>query len=415
MKLISKMIAGAITVMLVTGCGDVVVNVSKKEKNVDLSAVENFGALNLSNSEDFLQQMDQLQVVAIDLLITQMSQRDYKTLIRQSIRDYRTFLIDRASSEFNFNDPFYASANECREQKLSFNLDEANNFLGLILKTAVLAKVSEVSAAQLNPELSNELQAIGQIVLMELGLEIEGGVDVVKADGLTTTKGSVKIKLKEIEGEDVSAETKAKDMNEVLEISFERALGENYVGTFSSDISITHKLEDESIQKLAASLAVKRSENDENRMVHQVAFKIGPEGSVNYGRSMSFTQLENNKRMKLVDTVNPGTDAEAQYATIIDLDAFTQCKTALTADDNIIDEIGNENPDVEDETPIENPDTTDAGTDDDEVTTTDAVTTTDETDPTDGGEDEEVTPPSKGNPPVQNPGQNPGQHPGQSK
>jgi hypothetical protein len=318
---------------MMTGCGDIVIKVQKKPKNVDTSAMSNFNALNLDDptKADFLKHLDGLKYLAIDLLFKQLNKRDYRAEVRDQIRKYQDFLIAKASGPISIDDSFYADAAECRESGLNFNMFQANDMFGVILKTAVLSKLSEVNAGKISPHLTKEIQAIGQLILKELGLELTGNVDVIKDGDITKTTGDFSLKLTSIDGEQISEEQKAKDDAQVLNVSFERALGANYIGHFNSTISITHLDTEGKKVTHAGSLKVKR-EAVEEMFLHTVYFDIGVEGGVaTYARELVFKQMTTSKKqIQVMDTVNPQDPAQKKtYLTLIDLDAGTQCKLAL--------------------------------------------------------------------------------------
>lgn len=335
MKLFKKkVIAVACSSMVVlSGCGDLVVKVNKKPKNVDLSATSNFGALNLDDPSraGMLSMLDNLKVVAVDLLIKELAKQDYRAEVRGQIRKYFDFLAQKASGPVSFDDRFYASSDECRETGLSFNMFKMDNAYGMILKTAVLAKLSEVNAGKINPGLSKEIQAIGQIILKELGLEIKGDVDVTKEGEITTTKGQFSLRLMALDGEDISAEQKAKDAAQVLEVNFERALGDNYIGHFNSTMALSHLDAEGQSKKMQGSLNIKREAIDK-LLVHTAAFEFGEAGqAASYSREMVFKQMgDNNKQIQIMDTINPkNADLKSTYVTLVDLEAGTQCKLSL--------------------------------------------------------------------------------------
>lgn len=335
MKLFKKKVIAVAcsSMMVLTGCGDLVVKVNKKPRNVDLSSTSNFGALNLDDPSraGMLAALDNLKVVAVDLLIKELAKQDYRSEVRGQIRKYFDFLAKKASGPVSFEDRFYASEDECRESGLNFNMSKMDNAYGMILKTAVLAKLSEVNAGKINPGLSKEIQAIGQIILKELGLEIKGDVDVSKEGETTTTKGKFSLKLMAIDGEDISAEQKAKDAAQILEVSFERALGTNYIGHFDSTLALSHLDAAGESTKMLGSVSIKREAID-SLFVHTAAFEFGPEGEpASYSRAMTFKQMaDNKKQIQVMDTINPkNADLQSTYVTLIDLDAGTQCKLSL--------------------------------------------------------------------------------------
>lgn len=436
----AKAVAVACSLMMMTGCGDIVIKVQKKPKNVDLSAVQNAESLNLANSADFLKHMDNLKVIAADMLIKELANRDYRTEVRTAIRNYRKFLISRAAGEVKIDDSFYYDqANQCRKTGLNFNMDEANNFLGIILKTAVLAKLSEVSANKLNPAISKEIAAVGQLILMELGIKVEGNVDVEDVDGLTKTTGSVTIALSEISGEAIDDQTKAEDKAELITLSFTRALGANYVGTFDATIDVGHitdaSTDPVTTETLEAKMAIERKNVDE-KFVHTLNFNLGVKGgATNYARKMIFEQVDGQKyQVKLTDVLNPGTEDEEQFATIVDVKEGTQCKVAAGGSPDGSDDKGDEGGfvDAKDSGTDGTDGTTDGSTDgstpppaadgtDGSVDAKDgSVDGKDTTDGKDGGGkdgDDDPTPgkDGDGNDPGQNPGQSPHQSPHQSK
>lgn len=328
-----KAVAAACTVLVLTGCGDIVVKVSKKPKNVDTSAASNFGALNLDDPSraSMLSALDNLRVIAVDLLIKELAKRDYRSEVREQIRKYFDFVITKANGPISFDDAFYTDAAECRETGLSFDMFQQDNAFGLILKTAVLAKLSEVNAGKINPGLSKEIQAIGQIILKELGLEIKGDVDVMKEGEATTTKGSFSLRLLPIDGEKISDAQKAKDASQVLDVSFERMLGANYIGYFNSTMKIGFADAEGNSKKLQGILNIKREAVD-NLFVHTAGFELGHEGGLSsYSRELVFKQMASNKKqIQIMDTINPKDLAQkSSYMTLVDLEAGTQCKMAL--------------------------------------------------------------------------------------
>jgi hypothetical protein len=170
----SRMAAGLITVALasnVVACGDIVLKVDKKGNSANTASA---GQVSLVASEDFLKHLDNLKVIASDMLIKELASKDYVGSFRKSFRKYRQFIIERGENYQLRGDGFYTGSSECRDLGLSVNMNEMDETLGMLLKTAVLAKVSEVSAAKLNPSISKELSAISQLILRELGLEVAG-------------------------------------------------------------------------------------------------------------------------------------------------------------------------------------------------------------------------------------------------
>jgi len=299
-------LAASLSLSILSGCGDVVIRVQKKPKNVDLKAVENFSALNLSSADDFLKQVDSLKAMGIDLLMKELAKKDYRSEVRSAIRNYRTYLIERASGPVKVDDSFYYSADDCRKTGLSLNMEQANGFLGLILKTAVLAKLSEVSAGKLNPALkgmSKEISALSQAIMLELGIKVKGDVNVDDSGDVTKTTGTVSIQLTEYSDEKIDEATKKRDANETLSLSFTRALGANYVGTFDASIEVSHENAAGALETLQAKLAVDRKAV-ENQFVHSINLALGVKDKApSYSRKMTFEQIKDAKsQLKITDT-----------------------------------------------------------------------------------------------------------------
>lgn len=323
--------AAGLSLTMLSGCGNLIVKVQKKPKDVDLKSVENLSALNLSSADDFLKQVDSLKAIGVDLLLKELAKRDYRAEVRAAIRKYRSFLIERAQGPVQIDDSFYFSGENCRKTGLSLNMEQANGFLGLILKTAVLAKLSEVNAGKLNPSLgaaSKELAAISQVIMMELGLKIKGDVSVDDSGDVTKTTGTVSIQLTDYAGEKIDDATKKADATQVLSMSFTRALGANYIGTFDATIEVTHEVSAGVVETLQAKLGVERKTVSDN-FVHGVKLALGVKDKApKYVRGMTFEQLkENNKQIKIADTLKTATGTDVTYVSIIDIEKGTQCKT----------------------------------------------------------------------------------------
>jgi len=397
-----------------TGCGDLVVKVQKKPKDVQLKSMnDGDGSANLNGAEDFLKHLDGLKVVAADMLIKQMAKKDYRGEFRAAVRNYRTFLIERASKPITGGEAFYTSADECRKTGLSLNMDKANDFLGMILKTAVLAKIGEVSAKNLNPGLSKELAAVSQLIMLELGVKIEGDASVDKSESATTSKGKVKISLNAIDGElvdgeAVSEEMKARDAAEVLTLEFSRDLGEDYVGSFNAKISLSH-LVGTATETVVGTLDINRKKID-SRFVHTAIIGVGKDGEKSaYARAMTFEQVDGKKhQVKITDSLNYGSEAEQSCASIVDVEKGTQYKMTLDAGKTapVIPEEPKKG-DEGDFIPVD--------TDEDKpvapVTPADPVAPVTPADPVKPVDPGKPVDPSKPGTPGQNAGQNPGQNP----
>jgi hypothetical protein len=339
-----------------------------------------------------------------------MSRRDYRSEIRSQIRSYRTYLIEHASQSIDLNDSFYSNKDlECRETGLSFNMDKNNGILGIILKTAALAKLSEVSAGKLNPGLSKELAAISQLIVKELGLKIDGDVEVTDEDGVTTTKGKFSLQLTEIADEQIDEATKKRDEDEVMAMEFTRNLGDNYVGDFNATMAVSHRTADDKIEMLQGDMHVERKEV-EAKLVHNIDFKLGVKGmDPTYSRAMLFEQVEGTEtQLKVTDTLNPGMSNAVTYVTILDVEAGTQCKVSMEGGDPVLP--------VPSAAPSPVPTVTPT------ATSTPKLTPEPTPEPTPGVEDgkgkpidndDDAKPTASGQKPGQTPGQKPGQNPGQ--
>ncbi len=382
-------VSAVVAAMLVNvACGGITVKVEKKQKDVNLAQAKSAQELNLANSEDFLKQLDGLKTVAADMLVKELAKKDYRSEVRESIRKYRSLLISKATGPVKIDDSFYSSADQCRSTGLSFNMQEANGLLGIILKTAVLAKLTEMKAPKINPGLSKQIEAITQVILLELGVKVEGDVDIETVGDTTKTIGNVAISLLPISGEAIDDAMKAKDAAEVIEMKFTRSLEKNFIGTFEAMIDVTHLKADASKEILEAKLAIDRHLVAE-QMVHTALFNVGVKDQVAvYSRKMMFEQDQAKRHViKITDTLNPGLTNEVAFISTVDVKAGTQCKGAgsyagVGDEGNFVptpsyegdkkDEPKGEEPKTEAPKPTTPPSTTTGG----EVKTTTTTTTT---------------------------------------
>ena len=108
-----------------------------------------------------------------------------------------------------------------------------------------------------------------------------------------------------------------------------RALGANYVGTFDATIDVGHitdaSTDPVKTETLEAKMAVERK-NVDSKFVHTLTFNLGvKDGATNYARKMIFEQVDGQKtQVKVTDILNPGTENEEQFASIVDVKAGTQ-------------------------------------------------------------------------------------------
>lgn len=321
-------IATIITASFVASCA-IKVDVKKDAKNSALKSGPQ-SSLNATDTKDFLKQLDGLRSTAADLLIKELSSGDFVASFRNAVRKYRTFIIEKSSKSVVSSDSFYTdTAKQCRSSGLSLNADDNNEMLGMILKTAVLAKISESDVAKINAGLAKELQAVTQFITMELGVDIQGTSEASEENGVKTTKGNVKIKLKPIDGESIDAQTKRDDEVQILSLSFERALAADMLGTFVATIDLAHEKAGQPSEATGA-ITVSRVQ-DGGQYTHDVQMSMGVKGE-----TPSFTRQiivkdnpQNSMQYEFVDILNAGSSNESRNPTVIDLKAGTQCKGVL--------------------------------------------------------------------------------------
>jgi hypothetical protein len=321
-------IATIITASFVASCA-IKVDVKKDAKNSALKTGPQ-SSLNATDTKDFLKQLDGLRSTAADLLIKELSSGDFVGSFRNAVRKYRTFIIDKSAKSVVSSDSFYTdTAKQCRSSGLSLNADDNNEMLGMILRTAVLAKISETDVAKINAGLAKELQAVTQFITMELGVDIQGTSEASEENGVKTTKGNVKIKLKPIDGESIDAQTKKDDEVQILSLSFERSLAADMLGTFVATIDLAHEKSGQPSEATGA-ITVSRVK-DGSQYTHDVQMAMGVKGE-----TPSFTRQiivkdnpQNSMQYEFVDILNAGSSKESRNPTVIDLKAGTQCKGVL--------------------------------------------------------------------------------------
>ncbi len=322
-----KPLVAILTTLNILACTPITVHTTKKGKDLNGSAPKAAADLKLNSATDLLNQLDGLKTVAADALIKELASKDYRAELRQSIRKYRAYLIEHGTSQVNDIHPFYISGDLCRYTPVNFNADEAYGLLGVILKTAVLAKVSEVNAAKINKELSADLAAIGQMILLEVGIKVDGDIDVIAVDDITQTTGKVTISLLPIADEAIDEATKKADALEVLSLTFNRSLGQHYVGTFEALLQVPHLNSSGAVENVQAKLAIDRKNQDE-RFVHTLVLNVGKNNdSSTYARKMVFEQDPAKRTtLKVTDIFNANKPGEKSYITTIDTEALKQCK-----------------------------------------------------------------------------------------
>ncbi len=346
----SRLAAGLITIALAasaTGCGDIVLKVEKKGNSASVSSSD--AKTSLTSSEDFLKHLDNLKIAASDMLVKELASRDYVGNFRKSFRKYRQFIIERGEGYQLRADSFYTGDANCRDTGLKVNMNEMDDALGMIAKSAVLAKISEASASKLNPAISKEMAAISQLILRELGLEVVGQSQVDKSDDATITSSQVVMRLKEIpdekvDGEAIPAELKARDAAETLTLQFTRSLSPGNVGHFDARITAKQlvNIATGETKDVLGTMTVDRFKEN-SKFVHTVFLTVAKAGqTAHFSRMLTFRQDDSAKAaIQVVDTLNSGLDGEVSYATVIDLEKGSQCKVAGLESQTLINEIAN--------------------------------------------------------------------------
>lgn len=313
------------------------VQVKKDAKNSGLSSTTTSSTANLHEGDDFLKQLDGLRTTAADLIVKQLATHDYVGAFRGSVRKYRSFIIDKSAKKVLITDSFYSdSSKDCRSSGLSLNLDNNNEMLGMILKTVVLAKLSEADMGKINTALAKEMQAVVQFITMELGVDIQGTSTVADVNGMKVTKGNVAIKLKPIDGELIDGKpideaTKKADDVQVLNLNFERALGEDNTGTFVATMDLPYE-KDGASSEATGNITVSRVK-EADQHVHDIVMTMGTKGETpTYTRELIVKDVKAEPtKFEFLDIMNVGTNDETRNSSIIDLKAGTQCKGSAVA------------------------------------------------------------------------------------
>jgi hypothetical protein len=399
-----KMLAVLAAVSFVgASCSDVVIKVNKKSKQSELSSsTESERAGATSNAEDFLKDMDNLRAVAFDMLMKQIKGQDFQGAVRGAIRDMRSHLVREASKPHNpslLN--FDQSAIKCTNEKLNLDYDQAHKYLGVILKSAVLAKLSEQSSKALNANLSADAAAIAQLILNEVGLKVEGDSKIERDGETVTTSGAFKLSL--VPFQDESAELQERDAKESIDLKFSRVAGQGNDGSFEANVSASELASDKTLVTYEMLVKVSRTKVD-GKMVYKSSMAVGKKGSdAHLTRSLVIEEVEA-KKYRIIDEIASG-GVSKQSAFVVDAGALSQqCKIQK---DQIKDEDKDKlkgddkktlSPDPQPTTepsPV-NPVGQDPGYEEPKKTVDDS-------------DDDQVV-----NSPTQKPGQNPGQSPGQN-
>jgi hypothetical protein len=352
-------IAALMTAALAASCS-INVDVKKDAKNSKLQGTTSSSA-NLAGSKDFLKQLDGLRTTAADLIVKELASQDYVGAFRNSVRQYRKFIIEKSSQPVVITDSFYSDASkDCRSSGLSLNLDDNNEMLGMILKTVALAKLSEADVGKINAGLAKEMQAITQFITMELGVDIQGTSSATEVNGMKVTKGNVAIRLKPLADEQVDASVKRSDEVEVLNLNFERGLASDNTGTFVATMDLAYEKAGV-LSEAAGSLTVSRAKEDDHH-IHDVVMSMGTKGETPaYTREIIVRDVKADPmKFLFLDIMNVGTANETRNASVIDLKAGTQCKGTSIPDaekpTETSDPIKAEEPTIaEPTTPVQSP------------------------------------------------------------
>ena len=322
----TRIIATILSGLIISSCV-VKVNVKKDSKSSQLKSTTSEAPLNATGPEDFLKHLDNLHNAAADLVIKEFAKNDYVGTFRSSVRKYRGLIIAKSGEKVILADSFYSDeANYCRKSGLNVNGDDSHEILGLLLKTVVLAKLSETDLGKINASLAKEAQALSQFITLELGLKIDGTSSVVDENGIKVTKGIVTIKLLPIAGETIDDATKHSDDVEIISLNFERSLGADKVGSFASTIDLAYE-KDGQPSDASGSIAVSRVK-DGLDYVHDLVISFGTKGeSASYSREVIVRDdhTQTNK-FDVTEVLNSGSETESRHHSIVDIKAGTQCK-----------------------------------------------------------------------------------------
>lgn len=340
-----------------TSCGNITVQVKKDSKASTLQGSTDSKAaptdnFSLAKPADFLKNIDDLRSTAADIIVKKLASADYVGKFRSGVRNYRKFLIAHARKQVTLGDSFYSdSSKQCRDGGLNLNIDNDNEVLGLILETAIIAKIGETNVGKLNAGLTKEMQALSQFITMELGVDIQGESSADKSGDIEITTGKVTIKLKPIAGEAIDDATKAADAKEVLTLSFERRLGKDMVGTFHADLALTD-MDDSIVQ---ANFDISRAKDGDHHN-HVATVTMGVKGQTpNYARQITVSDIPGQpKKFNFTDVLNIGTANESINKTVVDAEKGTQCKISANSTDDSGKPTGDHGKDL-DPTPSPSP------------------------------------------------------------
>jgi hypothetical protein len=319
-----------------SSCANLTVKVSKKPRNVSSvnAATEKDSAIKaFENAEDFLKSVDGLKGSAVETIIAELAQSNYRKRFRDGFRYYRKNLIEKASQPITDKNSFYSSSKKCQDSNLSLNIEDADQYLGMIMQVGLLATLSKGSHATMNSTKQKELAAISELILKDLGISAKGESTVSDVDGKKLTEGSFELKL--VSDSSDSDEVKAADAVEVLNLDLRRLAGKNNEGTFDATLTLGHFISANYIKTIKLDVQVERNKED-GLWFHQAKAKLGiVDGETLYSHVIRFDEVEDEEyEIKITDTLNAGLSNEETFVTIYDLEAGKQCKSDASDDDS---------------------------------------------------------------------------------
>ncbi len=335
-----KKIAGLIAMSLITvSCSDLVIRVQKKSKQSEVKGVsDQEKTSNVQEVQDFLSDMDNLRAVAFDLLMKQLKGKDFQSTVRTAVRELRANMIAEAKKK---HDPATLSLDTsmiaCKADKLDLNYAQSQKYVGVILKSAILAKLGDANVKAMNSKLADESSAIAQLILKEIGVKIEGKSTVTRDGDVVTTDGDFKLSL--VPFSDDSAELQEKDSKESLTLKFVRVADGDYAGTFSAEIGASELVGTETIEYEMSLDVANTKINGLTKYSSQMTVGL-KEQTPSLLRKLSVTELAK-KKYQVVDFIN-ASGKEKQNSFVADLNLAGQCKVDDKKSDDKKDDKGDD-------------------------------------------------------------------------
>lgn len=333
MKIIFKSLVVVLGVASVSGCRDLVVKVTKAPKNVEGSQVSSAPAekdsaeKNLKDAEHFLRNVDDLRGLAVDKVIEELAKGDYRKRFRDGFRFYRKSVISKVGNPVSDKMAYEIGGDrDCISANSSLDIEDADQYLGIVMQAGVLATLSKGGAVKLNGTKSKELEAVGELILKDLGIEAKGESTVEDIGGKKVTKANFLLRLVSDSGDDEA--TKAADTAETLRLKFERSADDDNMGSFVADLSIGHLLDTGAVEMIALKINVSREKNAQGLLVHLADVNLGIEGKpALYAHSVSFVQLKAGSQVFLItDTMKKGMPGEKTLKHELNLARKELCK-----------------------------------------------------------------------------------------